>query len=133
MKYLTVRRMSVVFVAATITFACSRNPQTQTLATYPQNEGQATSPPTSSPEQQLIACGTSVYNLPEAAILRPHFPFNLNDATIEQMTDIHLATDAEVKALEFIHPKLQVCRKNYLAAESKAAPSTVAVLTVYFN
>src|SRR5258707_510006 len=53
---------------------------------------------------QIKSCGTEVYNAPEAAVLRPHSPLDVREATLAQLSDQSLPTKQEVAAVLAIHP-----------------------------
>src|SRR5215472_10088091 len=62
--------------------------------------------------QDLQACTTAVYDSPEYAPLRKHFPYKVSDVTLEQLSDNSPATDDEIKLILEVHPKFQSCRKQ---------------------
>ena len=81
---------------------------------------------------QLLACLTGVYDSPDAAILRPHRPLKLTDATLQQMADTSTTTDSEVAAILAIYPKQQECRKAAIDQITKATPSIALILAAEY-
>jgi hypothetical protein len=77
---------------------------------------------------QAKSCGSEAYNAPEAAILRPHFPLDVREATLVQLFDQTLATKQEIAAVLTLHPRIQVCRKVILDGLQSTTPSVVPIL-----
>jgi len=71
----------------------------------------------------------ALYSSPEVEPLRAHIPLDIRNATLEQMTDTHLATDAEIKVLLDEHPKYQACRQALLNQIARVTPTIVPILT----
>ncbi len=117
-------RALVVVVAMGMVGAC---------ATHAQMQGQAIKANNQSAVQQLNACVARIYNSPGYDLLRPHGPLKIQNATIEQMTDGHLATDAEINAVLAEHPKVQACRQSFLDQISQTTPSIVPIFASYLT
>jgi hypothetical protein len=96
-------------------------------ATHAQIQAQAITTNNQSAAQQLQACGTEVYDSSEFEALRPRFPLQIQNATMEQMTDNTFVTDKEIKAILAVHPKLQACRQAYINQIALATPSLVPI------
>jgi hypothetical protein len=56
-----------------------------------------------------------------------HFPFDLRDATLEQLSDPSKITDQEAAAIVTIRPQAQECRKAFLDAMSRSMASVVPI------
>src|ERR1700730_9093311 len=81
---------------------------------------------------QIKSCVTDAYNAPESAPLRPHFPLDLRDLTLAQLSDQSSPTKQEVDAVLTIHPRIQSCRKTALDGLLNTAPSVVPMLAKTF-
>jgi hypothetical protein len=81
---------------------------------------------------QIKSCVTDAYNAPESAPLRPHFPLDLRDLTLAQMSDQSSPTKQEVDAVLTMHPRIQTCRKTALDGLLNTAPSVVPMLARTF-
>jgi hypothetical protein len=77
---------------------------------------------------ELQACTSEVYNAPESEPLRRHLPYNVLNATLEQLTDSAKASDDEIKAIYAQNPKLQECRNSALHSLSTTTPTVVPIL-----
>ncbi len=84
---------------------------------------------TRSAVDRMKACRLAVYNSAEFAPLRPHIPFDIQDATLEQMTSSSMANDQETKAIYATHPQLQECRHATLESAAETTPTIVPILT----
>jgi hypothetical protein len=73
-------------------------------ATAPQRQYQAIGTNTQAVVGGAKACATAVYSTPEAAVLRPHLPFDVRDLTLAQLSDQSLATKEEIDAIFLLHP-----------------------------
>jgi len=102
-------------------------------ATQAQRQAQTIATNTRATVAQLEACVLAIYNSPEAEPLRPHLPFKVQEATLQQMTDTSKATDEQVNAIFALHPKLQACRQVELQNLATATPSVVPILVSAFN
>ncbi len=82
-------------------------------------------------EREAVQAGTSclavAYASPEAAPLRVHEPFNVNDATLAQLADNSLATEAEIASLSAVYPRSRVCQNEFLGQVEKFAPTLAPV------
>jgi hypothetical protein len=79
--------------------------------------------------QDLRECTMAVYNSAGFAPLREHIPANvLTDATLEQLSDNRLATDAEIKIILANHPQLQACRKQAFERIGESTPTLIPIL-----
>jgi hypothetical protein len=76
---------------------------------------------------QLKICMQNDYQSPAYDPLRSHIPFNLNDATLEQMGDDSKATKKEIAALYATHPLVQACQK---AAADGLAQTTSPIVPI---
>ncbi|WP_233878991.1 hypothetical protein [Paraburkholderia flagellata] len=63
---------------------------------------------------QTKACTMAAYNSPEATPLRVRRPFDVKDATLQQLNDKDTATNDEIAAIYAVHPQYQTCRRNLL-------------------
>lgn len=79
------------------------------------------------------ACAMAVYNSPGYAPLRAHIPANMNDATLQQLSDPALAEPEEVAAIYSTHPHAQECRKALLQKLATTEPAVVPILVTTFN
>src|SRR5215472_6657989 len=82
---------------------------------------------------EMRACVSTVYSSPEYTPLRAHLPYNVADATLQQLADASMITPREWEAILAIHPKVQQCRNTLLAALAKSTPSIVPILTQVYN
>jgi hypothetical protein len=81
---------------------------------------------------QIKSCVTDAYNAPGSAPLRPHFPLDLRDLTLAQMSDQSSPTKQEVDAVLTMHPRIQSCRKTALDGLLNTAPTVVPMLARAF-
>ena len=102
-------------------------------ATQAQRQYQSISTNIKTASEQIAACAAAVYNSPEAASLRPHMPLQPIDVTLEQMSDSSVATDQEIHAIFVTHPRVQECRKTYMAEISQSTPSLVPIYASFYN
>lgn len=77
---------------------------------------------------QEVACAQGVHASSAYAPLRIHIPLHRNDATLQQLTDTHKATDVEINAILTVHPQLQACRTAYLNRISTIAPTLETII-----
>jgi hypothetical protein len=101
-------------------------------ATAAQREYQAIRTGNQSLAAQAKACTEQAYNAPEAAILRPHFPLDLRDVTLAQLSDQSMATRPEADAVLAVYPRLQSCRKAMLDGLQNTTPSIIPILAKDF-
>jgi hypothetical protein len=120
----TARRAWSVAAAAVLLAGC---------ATAAQRQYQAIGTNTQAVVGGAKACVTAVYSAPEAALLRPHFPFDVWDLTLAQLSDQSLATKEEIDAIFVLHPRLQQCQKAALDGLMSTTPSLVPILAAESN
>jgi hypothetical protein len=77
---------------------------------------------------QAKVCVAEVYNAPEAASLRVHSPIDPREATLTQLSDTSLASQAEINAIAVLHPRLRACQKAILESLSTSTPGVVPIL-----
>jgi hypothetical protein len=82
---------------------------------------------------EFSACGVAIYNAPESAPIRAHIPLNLNDVTLQQLSDPSYATPEEAQVIFANHQNLQICRKAFLSKLSVAEPAVVPIRIASFN
>ena len=82
---------------------------------------------------QVKACVTTAYNGPEGALIRPHRPLDVSDATLQQLNDPSFASPEEVAAIYTLHDRVQQCRKEELQRFSSIVPSLVPILSDLFT
>jgi hypothetical protein len=97
-------------------------------ATQAQRQYQAIATGNQAIGAQAKACEAEVYNAPEAASLRPHFPMDLREATLTQLSDPSLATKPEIDAILLLYPRLQACQKAILEGLVNTMPGLVPIL-----
>jgi hypothetical protein len=82
-------------------------------------------------QREAVQAGTScllaAYESPDAAPLRVHEPFNVNDATLSQLADNSFATEPERASVLAVYPRLRACQNEFLAQVEKLAPTFVAI------
>lgn len=113
------RRLMILVGAAGGLVAC---------ATAAQRQYQTMSSNAKAASQAVRECTLAVYNAPESASLRVHFPFNVNMASLEQLSDTSLISEEEKQAVLNEHPKLQACREAFLTQLSQTTPSIAAII-----
>ena len=78
-------------------------------------------------QREAVQAGTScllaAYSSPNAAPLRVHEPFNVNEATLAQLADNSFATEAEIASVSAVHPRLRGCQNEFLGQLEKLAPA----------
>ncbi len=74
------------------------------------------------------ACAQSVYDSSEFEPLRAHIPLE-GSYSLEQLTDSHMATDEQIKAIYAEHPKMAACREQALNSLAQFTPTVVPILT----
>ena len=72
---------------------------------------------------QIKSCVTDAYDAPESAPLRPHFPLDLRDLSLAQLSDQSPPTKQEITAVLTMHPRIQTCRQTALDGLMNTAPS----------
>lgn len=78
---------------------------------------------------QFSVCARTVYDAPEADVIRSKLPFDATTATAEQISDPSYVTEPEIAALNALHPRAKACRQDLLAALTPVAPAIVPVLS----
>lgn len=96
-------------------------------ATSAQRQALAIRGNTTSAVQNYKACVLALYNLPEMAALRHDLPFNVNNATLEQLSNPDYASDTEIKVIFALYPKLQNCRKRFVAQIALTTPTIASI------
>jgi hypothetical protein len=116
MKMIT--RVGIVVGMAVVLLGCATaaQRQIQTMATN-----------TRSASQTFQVCVLTLYNSPEVEPLRANLPPDPNRATLAQLANRNLATDAEIRAILENHPKLQACRQAFLDQISRTTPTFVPI------
>jgi hypothetical protein len=117
-------RVTFSLVALALLCGCPTAAQRQFQAMKTNNQQAAS---------EIKSCGIAVYNSPEAGPIRVHVPYNIADATLEQLSDKSLATPSEVQAMLALHPKTQECRKAFLNSVGQSEPSLVPILIASYN
>jgi hypothetical protein len=79
-------------------------------------------------QESLNACIVDTYNDPQFEPLGTHMPMNMRGVSMEQLTDQHFATDAEIQMLLAYDESAQSCRRAYLDELRPVSP-TLAALT----
>jgi hypothetical protein len=102
-------------------------------ATQAQRQYQAIVTNDKAASEKVAACAAAVYNSPDAAVLRSHMPLKATDATLQQMSDTSVVGDQEINAIFVTHPRVQECRKAYLADISQSTPSLVPIYVTFYN
>ena len=69
------------------------------------------------------SCLSTAYASPDAASLRVHEPFNVNDATLAQLADTSFATEAEIVSLSAAYPRFRMCQNEFIGQLEKFAPA----------
>lgn len=101
--------------------------------TAAQRQAQAIASNNQDAGQQVKSCVLAVYDSADYDPIRPHAPANVDEATLEQLSDASFATDEEVKAILLIHPKFQLCRTNYLNQIAETTPTVVPIMAATFT
>lgn len=73
--------------------------------------------------QANVSCLSAAYASPDAAPLRVREPFNVNEATLAQLADTSLATEAEIASLSAVYPRSRACQNEFLGQIEKLAPA----------
>jgi hypothetical protein len=102
-------------------------------ATAAQRQYQAIAANNGAAVAQLASCTSAVYNSPENAPIRRHFPARISELSLEQLADASTASDEEIRIILAVHPQLQECRRSALDRLVKSSPSFVPILIVEFN
>lgn len=97
-------------------------------ATAAQRQGQAIATNSQDAGQKLQSCMLAVSNSADFDPIRPHGLANVNEATLEQLSDASFATDDEIKAILVTHPKFQLCRTNFLNQIAQTTPTVVPIM-----
>jgi hypothetical protein len=118
------RQALTIIAAAAFLSACGTAAQRQAQAITANNQ-EAT--------QNLLACGTALYNSPSYEPLRRHVPLDIRLMSLPQITDQSLATDAEVAAILAWHSQIQPCRKAFLDEAGRLTPTVVPIFAAQFT
>jgi hypothetical protein len=78
--------------------------------------------------QSFQTCTAAIYNAPELEPLRRDLPSNIRNASLEQLANSNLASDAEIRLILASHPKLQACRQHLVDQLSQTMPTVVPIL-----
>ena len=78
-------------------------------------------------------CSEAVWNSPESAPIRPHIPFDLKDATLDEMMDSSKPTPEEIAAIKAVHPQLVACRNTFLDKVNTTTSTIAAVFVENWN
>jgi hypothetical protein len=73
--------------------------------------------------QANVSCLAAAYASPDAAPLRVHEPFTVDDATLAQLADNSFATEPEIASVSAVYPRLRACQNEFLAQLDKLAPA----------
>lgn len=117
-------RFALSALALTLLCGCPTGAQRQFQAMKTSNQ-QASA--------ELTNCTMAVYNAPETAPIRVHIPPNINDLTLQQLSDVSFATPEEAQIVLFNHPKIHACRKEFIASLTQSEPSLVPILVASYN
>jgi hypothetical protein len=77
---------------------------------------------------QNKACVDAVYAALDFAPLLPHLPRRMPQVTNDQRADSSLATDAEIKAMQATHPRMQACHAAMTQAITPTLPTVAPIL-----
>jgi len=77
--------------------------------------------------QQTASCLQTAYDSPEAVLIRPRTPFNVNDASLAQLADTSIASKPEMDAISAVYPHVQACQHQFLQRLAELAPAFVPV------
>src|SRR5258708_15121260 len=102
-------------------------------ATAAQRQAEQIGTNTQATGDQFRACVTTAYYAPESASFRLHVPFDIRDATLQQMTSTAKITDEEIQAIYVLHPRVNDCRKTAREGFARTTPSIVPLYTDTFN
>jgi hypothetical protein len=94
--------------------------------TASQSRIQAISQTTAAANEEMRNCTEAIYNAADFAPAKRRLPLDYALATLEQETSPGMANDVEIATVLQAHPKLQVCRKNFLDKLGKDTPSLVS-------
>jgi len=78
--------------------------------------------------QTFESCVAAIYNQPELEPLRRDLPLNPKNASLEQLSNPNLVSDGEIRLILANHPKLQVCRQQFVDQLSQTMPSVAPIL-----
>jgi hypothetical protein len=76
---------------------------------------------------QAQTCLSAAYDAIEAAPIRAHEPYNVNDATLAQLSDSSLATPDEIRSIEATYPHLKTCYTRLVARLGALAPTIAPI------
>lgn len=79
------------------------------------------------------ACSHAVFDAPESAPIRARRPFDIRDATLQQLNDGSFASNDEIKAIYATYPKLQACRRSAVDALAPVTPTVVPIFSESFH
>ncbi len=77
--------------------------------------------------EELAACEMALYDLPEVAPLRSDLPLNVNNASLEQLSNTSFVSDVEIRIILDNHPKLQACRREFIDQISSSTPTLAPI------
>jgi hypothetical protein len=97
-------------------------------ATAAQRELQGMAAGTRVAAQSFQACTAAIYNEPQLEPLRRDLPSNIRNASLEQLANTNLVSDAEISLILANHPKLQACRQQLVDQLSQTMPTVVPIL-----
>ena len=78
-------------------------------------------------QESLNQCIVDTYNDPQFEPLGAHMPMNMRGVSMEQLTDEHFATDAEIQMLMAYDESAQSCRRAYIDELRPVAPTLAAI------
>jgi CRISPR/Cas system CMR-associated protein Cmr5 small subunit len=98
--------------------------------TAAQRQYQSIAADNQSAKQNLQACTLAIYISASYDLLRKHVPYDVNQLTLQQLSDNSFATPEEIDAILMIHPPLQSCRQEFLSQISQTTPSLVPTVAI---
>jgi hypothetical protein len=96
-------------------------------ATAAQQQYRAMAENNRSAVEELATCEMALYDSPEIAPLRSDLPLNVNNASLEQLSNTSFANDVEIRIILNNHPKLQACRQQFIDQISSSAPTLALI------
>lgn len=84
-------------------------------------------------QQSLNQCIVDTYNDPQFEPLGTHMPMNIRGVSMEQLTDEHFATDAEIQMLTLYEESAQSCRRAYVDELRPVAPALAALTQAAYD
>jgi hypothetical protein len=111
-------RSLLMLATAGLLFGCATAAQHQLAGMAANSRGAA---------QDFQNCATAIYNQPELEPLRRDLPLVPENASLAQLANTNYVSPEQTQLILANHPKLQVCRQQFISQLSQATPTLAPI------